>query len=699
MPFKNDDNARTAVEALQRGYTAIPIKDGAKKPYGFRWQHTRWSNPEQVTASFTGWAKEGAHGVGLLLGAPSGGLIDVDLDHPKALRLRDIFLPPTSMVTGHAGRPRSHHWYRIQVDDPKDLPATRTYKMPPKIGQGQGDMIVELRSTGAQTVIPPSIHPSTEPYRWEGEPWGGETGPTVVIGRMLEVQVALLALGAVLLDNWPDKGGRHEAYLALAGGLLRFGKGVHPYWERNLPVVIEGLAIASRDSDGPRARVSEVMGTTLERLRAVDGKATGFPKLAEIIGVDHAEQARRLAKEATRLGWRPTPEEQITGPTVIDLESAPLISTLPPEERNPLVERINSWGAVDLEPYLSGEVVMPEPSFLKREDGKCLIYPGRVNSLFGKSESAKSWIALYAAIQEMAVGGRVIYIDFEDGPEGTVKRLKLLGAGDDDLNTQFRYIVPESPLADMQRGKFGSTVDDSGRASKAVFDALVASFDPTLIIADGMTVLYGLHGQDTNDAAATEVITGWLKRLCRTESKATVIVIDHTGKADGPGASPIGAHHKVAMVQGTALRVDPIDRPMPGQVGTVRLIVFKDRPGSVRAISSKAKEQIAGIVTLDSTVEGITRMWIDPPNNDEVVIADSDSMEQKLQQLSALDQLDMRMLEVFDNDRERWLTTPEAALLLGVTAARVRGSWDRLLDQSKVIRDGENKHTRYRLAE
>ena len=75
-------------------------------------------------------------------------------------------------------------------------------------------------------MIPPSIHPSGESYRWEGTPWGGEDGPAVVNGRVLATQVALLALGTVLLDGWPKQGSRHEAYLALAGGLLRQGDGI-----------------------------------------------------------------------------------------------------------------------------------------------------------------------------------------------------------------------------------------------------------------------------------------------------------------------------------------------------------------------------------------------------------------------------------------------------------------------------------------
>ena len=45
-------------------------------------------------------------------------------------------------------------------------------------------------------------------------------------------------------------------------------------------------------------------------------------------------------------------------------------------------------------------------------------------------------------------------------------------------------------------------------------------------VVDGMTVLYGLHGLDSNDNASTDVITGWLKQLTRN-GRSTVIVIDH----------------------------------------------------------------------------------------------------------------------------------------------------------------------------
>jgi hypothetical protein len=705
MHSEEHGSTKAAVEALARGFIPVPIRDGGKRPYGAAWQRTSWESEEQVREAFDRYAIEGATGVGLVLGEPSGGLIDIDLDHPKALRLRDHFLPPSPMQTGRAGRPKSHRWYLV-----KDaLPGTRRYKMP------DGSVSVELRSTGAQTIIPPSTWwpkdasagSRTEKYRWEGQPWGGKRGPAVIEGRKLAIQVAALGMGTVLLDGWPKSGGRHDAYLALAGGLLRFGDGVHPFWEKFLPVVIDALADATHDDDGGESRIAETMGTTLTKLRE-GGKATGFPRLAEMIGAEHAEMVRRMAKEVESLsGFAGQPIQRLmtdTGemvtvetPTLFDDE--PLSTMLPPEKRNPMEERISSWAAVDLEPYIAGEVTMPEPTVLVRTDGQGLIYPGRVNSVFGLSESAKSWICLFAEVQEMDKAERAIYIDFEDEPVGTLTRLRALGAADDDIKNQMRYVHPEGPLADMQRYRFGSQPTDDGKGNAAVFRALLESFDPTIIVVDGMTVLYGLHGHDTNEATATDVITQWLKSLTRS-GRTTVIVIDHTGKGAGPGASPIGAHHKVAMVQGTALRVDVVDRPMPGAVGRMRLIVYKDRPGSVRQISTKTTgEQVCGEVVMDSTIPGVTKMTIEPPDPADFVVGNSEGSDRMLAKLAESEELQGRIVDLFGGEVGKTLVTSDVVAALEVSAEQVYDAWSMLKATGVVVQEGERRWTKYRLNE
>jgi hypothetical protein len=603
-----------------------------KKPVGVAWTRTDWhaqsantgtSVAELITAAFAP-TDAGQGNIGLLLGETSGNLIDVDLDHPKTARLRDYFLPETAMRTGRAGRPSSHFWY---VAAPGTLQGTRQHKMP------DGAMCVEYRSNGGQSVIPPSIHPSGEDYRWEGKPWGGVDGPTVVDGRKLAVQVALLALGTVLIDGWPKQGSRHEAYLALAGGLLRNGDSIHPYWQKNAPVLIRALAYATLDDDGPDVREKEVMDSTLKRLR--DGSlATGFGRLAELIGEDHAKQVRYLVGEVeAAAGLQPRSAPGVA-PSGLDYEQARSAqeseaTATPDEERDPLEERLGSWQSLDLEPYLTGQITPVRPTIFERSDGACLLYPGRINMLYGSSESAKSWLALYICLQEMTHGARAFYLDFEDEPVNTLDRLRLLTAAHTDENTDpsnrfpenlrhnhFTYIHPESAIANMQRGRGGDRQTTEGFSAQSLFEFELKDRDPTLIIVDGLSVLYGLHGLDTDKTMDTDIITGWLKTLTRN-GRTTVLVIDHTGKTPEKGSLPIGSQHKVSMVMGTLLQVWVKEQPMPGKAnGEVELVVLKDRPGQVRKISASGggtgKVQVAAVVTIDSHNEHIVKISVDP---------------------------------------------------------------------------------------
>nr|DAQ15615.1 MAG TPA: Bifunctional DNA primase/polymerase [Caudoviricetes sp.] len=671
MSTTNKHNAavvEAALDAYRRGLTPLPIPRHSKGPMMAGWTKLRWPDPttdtgegeDSVRAAFEEYTAGGSTNLGVLLGEASGDLIDVDLDHPAAARLKSYLLPYTEAVHGRETSRKSHYWYRAK---PGTLPATRRLRIPDKSGRGSG-VSVEIRGNGSQTIVPPSIHPDTaETYEWEGEPWGGAEGPAVVDGTELLAQVILLGLCAVLLDAWPGPGQRHDAYVALAGGLLRYGDSqtVHPFWERNAGLVIRTLALATHDEDGAEQREREAIYTTKRRLRE-GGEATGFTRLAEYIGEESVQIVERLVRDAEAVagfvpdvagdvpGWLPPWARQWDGLTIELDDSAPaptfveagdsaeprsLGALLPGkgveedgveeeasdedahEDLDPLDARPSSWSPVDLEPYLTGKLTVPDPEVCRRNDGACLMYRGRVNMLFGSSESAKSWIAMAICLQEIEAGGRALYLDFEDEPVQTLNRLRLLGAVDDDLRAQFSYIRPEGPLAAMQRNKWGKDQPTkSGEFAQDQFDMALQSLDPDIIVADGMTALYGLHGLDANDAVSTDVITSWLKRLTRN-GRSTVIIIDHQAKSAEKGSMPIGSQHKVAMVQGTLLQVWPIKQPMPGDVGEMELVVLKDRPGQVRARSQKTggrgKAQVAGVVTLDSRTEGRSSLAITPP--------------------------------------------------------------------------------------
>jgi len=741
-----------ALEAIRAGRQIIPIRPGTKRPTFQGWPNVTWdptTTVEQFEARLKEWGFEPGepYNLGVVLGPTSGNLVDVDIDHPKAKRFRDL-LPRTQARSGRPGSPESHFWYIAEPGTSGNaaldsIPSTRRYQVEHVPAGAVADVTIEFRyDRGVQTVIPPSDwvpkdweafgrDPSLRETRtWWREPWGGDVGPARVNGRKLAVQVALVALATTLLDNWPSSGGRHEAYLALAGALLRQADGVvHSFWERNAGVLIRALASASNDDDGPDAREHESLDSTIKGIR--DGKNVwGFPKLAEMIGDAHATQARTLVAEVESLAGYQSRQATSLGPT----GASPAIGTPPtttapstpsspatgapgagdagaPVETEPL--ETGSWGPIDLDPYLSGLLPTVAPTVLRRDDGHALFYPGRLNMLFAPSESGKTLVALYTALEVMASGERVVYLDFEDEPVNTIERLRAMGAGDDDLRLLFTYIRPDEPIATMQRDHWGGQkTTPVGEANALLFRHTLDQVDPALIIADGMTSIYGLHGLDSNNSVETDVITSWLKSLARN-GRTTVIIIDHMSKAGDKGSMPIGSQHKVSMVQGTLLQVWPVRQPVLGSIGELELIVLKDRPGQVRKHAGRisGRAQVAAKVTIDSTgstASGPTTVFTiaapanagnpsapTPPQGSMQLDLTASAAFKKRERQQAMEAL---MLSAFGNVVDTALTGKEVVAKIGATwkangwsATALQTTRDRLIQAGYLVKIGGDR--------
>src|SRR5204863_5267918 len=93
---------------IGRGWALIPVPLGRKAPRIRRWRHLR-IGPDDVPRYFNGRPIN----IGVLLGEPSGGLADIDLDCPEALTLADRFLPATGLIFGRPTKPRSHRLYFV----------------------------------------------------------------------------------------------------------------------------------------------------------------------------------------------------------------------------------------------------------------------------------------------------------------------------------------------------------------------------------------------------------------------------------------------------------------------------------------------------------------------------------------------------------------------------------------------------------
>ncbi len=290
-PAPTESRAEWAAHYIAAGYAPIPIPAGEKRPTLPDWPHYS----VDADRDFLG---EG--NIGLLAGARSGGLVDVDLDCPEAIEAAKTLLPPTGMRHGRRSKPASHYWYRVT----DDLPVTRTAFV------DEAGTLVELRSSdgskGVQTVVPPSIHPSGEPVVWERYGTPAEVG-----GQELDRRVRLVAVVALLARHWPREGLRHQVSLALSGYLLNGGLD-----EAEVAEIVSLAAEIAGDEEAEARRGN--VGTTARRVAAGE-LVVGGTAVAEHLGERVMQQLtawlgiRRPVRTSALRGLAPAASTGVAG--------------------------------------------------------------------------------------------------------------------------------------------------------------------------------------------------------------------------------------------------------------------------------------------------------------------------------------------------------------------------------------------------
>lgn len=133
---------------LDSGCLLIRVARREKRPLGSAWQTKATDNPNDVAR----WLAAGSN-VGILLG-PMSGVVDVEYDTPEgrdqlgAVGLLDI---PTPTWRSARGEHRLFHW------EPW-MPETAVIHA--------DSLEVRVGGRAAQSVLPPSIHPTGQPYEW-----------------------------------------------------------------------------------------------------------------------------------------------------------------------------------------------------------------------------------------------------------------------------------------------------------------------------------------------------------------------------------------------------------------------------------------------------------------------------------------------------------------------------------------------------
>jgi len=220
------------------GFTLIPLQSQSKRPINKAWQRRTFADN-----SFDDFADDS--NVGVVLGKASGGVVDIDIDHPAALVAAEDLLPSTGMIFGRKSKPRSHRFYK--VDEPG-----KTLRL-----QGSGELgtVIECRANGGFTMAPPSTHPSREVVTFDEQ---GEiaTSTRDELDRYCRLIAAVVELSAHYANHK-----RHDIALAFSGILMKLG-----YGSKITRKSIKALCVITKDEESE------------DRLRCVDDTAQRYTK-------------------------------------------------------------------------------------------------------------------------------------------------------------------------------------------------------------------------------------------------------------------------------------------------------------------------------------------------------------------------------------------------------------------------------------
>jgi hypothetical protein len=602
-----DDIYLAALQLTKEGISVVPVSvDGSKKPAPFTWRKYQEERP--TTQELIDWFGKGTQqGVGAICGAVSGNLEMLELegravaaqihiqakDMAENSGLGDLWQKIQDgycEVTPSGGI----HWlYRIS-----DGQVPGNQKLARRPGENGGvDVLCETRGEGGFVILAPSAgscHPSGEP--WKILSGSIQTIPTIT----LEEREALFSIFRCFdempkIENIAQEVKSREVNLSLPGD--DYNSKVT--WEQILTplgwskVYTKGEAIAWR-RPGKNEGISATTNFNGKDNLYVFTTSTifesehSYSKFAAYATLEHNGDFKKAASALRSQGYG-KPVELNSLPNLPT--HSPSLVTLRDENEEPTT---SSW----LPEFINADNIFdePEPSILRRADGHHIFYAGKINALFGESESGKTWIALEAVRQELEKNNTVFYLDFEDSVRGIYNRLNTLGADLRHFKT-FLYSNPSEPLTQGAREALLTRIDE---------------FKPSLIVVDGVNAAMNVMGLDLEKNKDATSFSQEVLRPMRLHN-AAIITIDHVTKSkDNRGNYAIGAQAKRADIDGCAVAVEVEIAFGRGIDGALALKVTKDRPGFVRAICQEGKNLgVANIKALELggikiTLEGAT---------------------------------------------------------------------------------------------
>jgi Bifunctional DNA primase/polymerase, N-terminal len=289
----NDNIYATIIlDYINHGFSSIPIPYQSKTPLIKGW------NKLTVTADNLETYFDGTEtNIAIWTGKPSGGLVDINIDDPAALKFAAYFLPQTNCIFGHKSKPRSHWVYR--VPNPKAVAKF--------IGDG---MILEIRGNNRCTVFPGSIHANGEPIEFDNP---DNYEPSTSTWRQLKRVASKIAIATELGKFWLP-GNRHELTLYTSAMLVRLG------W-RSAEVSDLIRAIATEANDEELQDRLTAVETTFSAY-AHGKEIFGEERFIQLVGQDVAEDIHKWAcspEGLKQLAMAPSPILKPISATLADL--------------------------------------------------------------------------------------------------------------------------------------------------------------------------------------------------------------------------------------------------------------------------------------------------------------------------------------------------------------------------------------------
>lgn len=628
------DALNAACAYARAGWYVGPVKPGTKHPgsiLGRGWQSKTTRDPQIIADT---WMEHPDAGVFLHVGRSGGIVLDVDtpINLPDILTEALTETPAPFQYTRRNDLARRHYVYT--------QPTGRRF------GNGLGILPTgwgDIRGVNGVIIVAPSEHPDPEGhYAWGRIGEVPELPATIAEALTDTTDTADVASDATIrafitehtsgdnraqVDAWVatfnryvrEGDSRHQrATSILTGALKEAAAGYYPaaHAEQQLrdaflaAVTSDGVSEKQGKARSPHAALNEwrgILAWAVAQARAADPqKARERAEFhAPTINLEQyvtGPNGRVNTATGEILDQQPKTPTTTTQQPIREADSSSLDALLNPEDAS--LDK-PSWSPVDTTPYLNGTYTRPEPQLLKRSDGPALLYPGKTHTIYGESESGKSWVAQYVAVETLANSGRVLYVDFESDAGDIIDRLQTLGATPAQLKQpHFTYVRPDAS-------------PDAFHEQEAFRALLTESYD--FIVFDGVTEALNLHGKATKD---NDEITQWMRAVPRRfsrETGAAVVLVDHVVKSiETRGRFPIGGQAKMAAIDGAAFLVEPVSAIGPGLDGALTIRVTKDRPGAVRAAAGDWRKtdrtQEAARFRLDSSGDGTTAT-LEPPEH------------------------------------------------------------------------------------